>query len=119
MNKMKKEGRTLLYATDFKIAICREYLTSSLGYGKLAVKYNLKNGDTVKSMVKWYRAKYPDIPVESSVQQVESITPSSTTDKQLKEAHLKIVALELLIANASKELGVDIVKKLGTKQSLK
>ena len=36
--------------------------------------------------------------------------------KALKEANLKIAALEMLIENAGKELGVDLVKKLGTKQ---
>jgi hypothetical protein len=41
---------------------------------------------------------------------------STDKDKQLKEALLKVEALELLIANAQKELGIDLVKKLGTKQ---
>jgi len=39
--------------------------------------------------------------------------------KQLQEANLKIAGLEMLIETAQKELGVDIVKKYGTKQSLK
>jgi hypothetical protein len=37
--------------------------------------------------------------------------------KQLKEANLKIAGLEMLIETAHKELGVDMVKKPGTKQS--
>ena len=37
----------------------------------------------------------------------------------LKEANLKVTALEMLIENASKELGVDLIKKFGTKQPKK
>ena len=36
--------------------------------------------------------------------------------KQLKDANLKVAGLEMLIESAQKELGIDIVKKSGTKQ---
>jgi hypothetical protein len=51
------------------------------------------------------------------VPQQTALPKQSETDKALKEAHLKIAALEMLIENAGKELGVDLVKKPGTKQS--
>jgi hypothetical protein len=117
MSLPNKGGRSLTYATDLKIAVARDYLTSSLGYGKLAMKYNLPNADTVRYMVKWYRSVHPDLITVSTPGGVVPPVPASAVDKQLKEANLKIMALELLIANASKELGVDIVKKPGTKQS--
>jgi len=37
--------------------------------------------------------------------------------KQLKQANLKIAGLEMLIETVQKELGVDFVKKPGTKRS--
>jgi transposase-like protein len=112
MNKSKLHGKPLVYDNSLKIAIAREYLTSDLGVGRLGAKYGL-SASTVQYFVKWYRAKYPDnlIPEETSV------PLQSDTDKALKEANLKIAALELLIENAGKELGIDLVKKLGTKQS--
>lgn len=119
MSLMKKEGRPPIYPTELKITVARDYLTSSLGYGKLALKYDLNNAGTVQSIVKWYRSTYPDVLSEPTVEDPVAAVPASVTDKQLKQANLKIMALELLIANASKELGVDIIKKLGTKQSPK
>ena len=119
MSSTKKEGRPPIYPTELKIVIAREYLTSSLGYGKLALKYNLNNADTVRSIVNWYRSTYHDVLTEPTVEDPVPAVAASVIDKQLKEANLKIMALELLIANASKELGIDIVKKLGTKQSPK
>ena len=37
-------------------------------------------------------------------------------NEEQTDGNLKIIALQMLIENASKELGVDIVKKFGTKQ---
>lgn len=117
MSSTNKGGRPCAYARDLKIAVARDYLTSDSGYGKLAIKYNLPGADTVRYMVKWYRSIDRDlIPVSIPESLVPSVS-ASVVDKQLKEANLKIMALELLIANASKELGVDIVKKCGTRQS--
>lgn len=89
-------------------------LTSNLGYGKLAEKYGLRNAIVTRNMVKWYKEKYSDTN-NSSVEQ--SVT--SPVDKSAKQADLQIAALQMLIENASKELGIDLVKKFGSKQSKK
>lgn len=117
-----KHGRDPVYETSLKVAIAREYLTSDLGYTKIARKYNLPGEFTVRYFVKWYRKRYPD-----PVQQVEPLNPvkaeatlnNRDLEKQLKEANLRIAGLEMLIEVAQKELGIDIVKKSGTKQSPK
>jgi transposase-like protein len=114
MDKPKKQGKPLLYDPAFKIAIVREYLTSDLGRKKLAEKYNLRNGDTVHSFIRWYQQKYPDGITEKETATVKE--PDSSGDKNLKDANLKIAALEMLIEEASKELGIDLVKKFGTKR---
>ena len=117
MNTPKKQGKPIIYDPAFKIAVPREYLTSVLGRKKLAEKYNLRNGNTVRFFVRWYLEKYPNgiIPQETS----DCSEQSSAVNKDLKDANLKIAALEMLIEEASKELSIDLVKKFGTKQSQK
>lgn len=120
-----KQGRPIIYESSFKIALAREYLTSNLGYKTLAKKYGLEKYHTLIHFVKWYKKHYPDAgePIQQQAQAVVAAKPRSGDDKQLtkqlKEADLKIAGLEMLIENAQKELGIDIVKKSGTKQSHK
>jgi transposase-like protein len=120
MSSTNKQGRTPIYEASLKIAVAREYLTSNLGYGKLAQKYGLKGADTVREFVKWYKKRYP----EGQQQQLPEVSEQTgIVDKHAgndpQEANLKIAALETLIEIAQKELGIDIVKKYGTKRSLK
>ena len=95
-----------------KIAIAREYLSTDQGYGTLAGKYNIAQG-TLPSLIRWYQQRYPNGVAD---QQQPDATAAISQDKDLQQARLKIEALELLIENAGKELGVDLVKKFGTKQ---
>ena len=101
------------YDPAVKIAIAREYLSTDQGYDTLAKKYNIAEG-TIPSFIRWYQQRYPDGAAE---QQQHATAPSISHDRQdFQQAQLKIEALELLIENAGKELGVDLVKKFGTKQ---
>jgi len=114
-----KQGRVPTYGNAFKIAIAREYLTGNLGYGTLAKKYNLPLAKTVEYFVKWYKKNYPEngLPLPLAQQHPDNDTGNKHVSKQLKEANLRIAGLEMLIETARKELGIDIVKKPGTKQS--
>jgi transposase-like protein len=124
----RKSGAPAKYSEKDKIAIAREYLTGALSHSELATKYGFENKETVRHFVYWYKKHYPDnepLPSNAPVG-VQSGPPppaiskeSKDKDKQLQEAHLKIAALEMLIANAKKELGIDLIKKSGTKQSNK
>jgi transposase-like protein len=121
MSSDNKGGREPVYDNSFKVAVAREYLTSKLGYGKLAKKHGLSL-TTVRYFVKWYKAHYSSDPQSSPTSVNESVAPSSGSEveelrKQLQQANLKVAAWEMLIENARQELGVDIVKKYGTKQS--
>lgn len=106
--KRKNLGK---YDAQLKIAIVREYLTSNLGYNGLAIKYNIPVS-SIRGFLKWYRDKYPEGIEEAAVAVMPDQQPSD-------ESNLKIAALEMLIENASKELGIDLVKKFGTKQPKK
>ena len=118
--KGKSPGPPPVYAESLKITVAREYLTGDQSGSQLAKKYNLNNGGVVTTMVSWYKKRYNLAQLPTSKQEpVSSSAPTETStdkDKQLKEALLKVEALELLIANAGKELGIDLIKKLGTKQ---
>lgn len=121
MSSAKKQGRAPVYDTSLKITVAREYLTSNLGYGALAQKYHLPSASTVRHFVKWYRSKYTgnaDV-AATNIDQVVQPENKTSTDQDLKAANLKIAGLEMLIEIAQKELGIDIVKKPGTKQSRK
>ena len=121
MNTNEK-GRTPLYDSSLKIAIAREYLTGNLGYGALAEKYGIASTATVRHFVRWYK-KHDPLSLQSSdvsFNNANIITSdSSDVAQQLREANLKIAGLEILIEIAQKELGIDIIKKSGTKQSTK
>jgi|SRR5687768_6925441 transposase-like protein len=113
--KGQKSGKTI-YDDSLKIAIAREYLTGQYSFGQLAKKYDLPNKETPRYFVNWYKnwlslqdSKQVDQPLSQSKDAIE-------LSEQLRHANLRITALELLIKNAEKELGVDIVKKPGTKQ---
>jgi transposase-like protein len=117
----KKAGVPETYPADVKIAIAREYFSSDLSFGDLGKKYGYSR-DTVRYFAKWYKTHFSNVVVTEATQHPEPHVETSvdkTTAKLLAEANLKITALEMLIKNASKELGVDIVKKPGTGQSAK
>jgi transposase-like protein len=109
MSLQQKQGREPIYDPALKIAVAREYLTSSLGYGRLAKKYGLKIS-TVSFFVRWYKENYEHLKAKNEAEK----PPKPQQQGQLHDANLKITALELLIENASKELGVDyglLIKK--------
>lgn len=121
MNKTNKGGKPSVYENTFKIMIAREYLSTNLGYGTLAKKYDLPGPHTVVYFVKWYKSNYSEVQEEQLPNESENkINTSSEIEelrKQLQLANLKVAGWELLMENAHKELGIDIIKKYGTKQS--
>ncbi len=119
MSSTHKEGRKPIYDSSLKIAVARDYITSNLGYGKIAEKYDLPSPGTARHIVRWYRGNYPDNVIEQQIPVPDNPVSAVTVIKELKEAQLKITALEMFIEIAGKELGVDLQKKFGTKLSKK
>jgi transposase-like protein len=108
-------GKEPLFEESFKIAVAREYLTGQLSYGQLAKKHGLPGPDTPRYFVTWYK-QWLNKNEEGIIAEQDKIEYSISIEEQLKQANLRITALEMLIKNAEKELGIDIVKKPGTKQ---
>src|SRR6185436_399053 len=117
--KAKKSGRTPVYDNSMKVAVAREFVTSNLSYKELGIKYDV-SADTVGHFVRWYRKHYPDGTVAEPPGTGQTGSASEKQlSQQLKQANLKIAGLEMLIEIDQKELGIDIIKKPGTKQSSK
>jgi transposase-like protein len=115
----KTKGRAPIHSQAFKIAVVREYLDSSLTVRELAEKHGLPNHQTVLYFIRWYKKAYPD---GSAASQVSPALVLPTADnnalyRELQDARLEIMALQTMIAIAGEELGIDIPKKAGTKQS--
>ena len=105
--KGSRMGRPPLLEEGLKIVIARDYLEGQQSYGQLGVKYN-QAADTIRWAVKWYREYTKRQPL------VESVAEAG--DETEQALRLKITALEMLIQNAEKEFGIEIIKKSGTKQ---
>jgi transposase-like protein len=114
--KDSKGGKPPLFPEPFKIAVAREYLLGQLSYSQLAKKHQLTSGDTVRYFVSWYKQWIARQEQEAAIEPGAAVDNALALTDQLKQANLRITALEMLIKNAEKELGVDLVKKSGTKQ---
>lgn len=115
--KGSKGGRLTIYDDSFKILVARDYLSGNLSQLQVAKKHGLTEGN-VYYFLSWYRQHYPQVPVEIQ-SSPEKISSEPELLHQLAEAKLKITALELLLSNAEREMGVSIIKKPGTKPSAK
>ena len=109
-------GKEPLYPESFKLAVAREYLTGQLSLGQLAKKHQLPNSDTARYFVNWYKQWAVKQGKSSVIKPVTASDDVLALTDQLRQANLRITALEMLIQNAEKELGVDLIKKPGTKQ---
>ena len=120
MKKKHQGGAPPIHDNSLKIAVARDFLTSELGTSEIGRKYGLTSSQ-VSHFVSWYRKRYgdnvkADVPVDAS--EAGGQTPKEKElKKQLADANLKVEALERLIEVARRELGIDILKKGGTKQS--
>jgi transposase-like protein len=114
--KGKSQGRIPLYEDSFKIAVARDYILGSFSASQVANKYGL-NADNVFYFAKWYKRHHPDPSVPAQLPD-KSVPPDTAgLEEELAMARLKITALEMLIRNAEREMGTDIIKKPGAKPS--
>ena len=114
------------YAPSLKRKIAKEYLSGQASYGVLAEENGLRDKSVVKEFVKWYRHQLslePEIKITTMDLQKKSEEDLENRVKalegQLQRAELKTEMLETLIDIAEADLGIDIRKKSGAKQSKK
>jgi len=117
-----KIGRLPVYDQSFKIAVVREYLSGEYSLAQVGAKHSLSR-DTVHHFVCWYKKHYPEADLLNQVELPPAVQKPERTQAELQQeleyANLKVLAYEILISNAEQELGVDIRKKDGSKQSTK
>lgn len=123
----KSSGRKSQFSDGQRVAIAQDYLSSNLSQSEIGSKYGTGK-KVVESIVRWYKKHHDSGACISSPQPSAAVAPIVSTaelsvlkgkEQELDDARLKIQALELLIANAGKELGIDLIKKPGTKPSAK
>jgi len=88
-------------------------------YSHKIVGYHLSQNLKAQGSLIALNKAYPDNVIEQQIPVPDNPVSAVTVIKELKEAQLKITALEMFIEIAGKELGVDLQKKFGTKLSKK
>jgi len=104
---------------DIKLAahITNEHLTEGISHRKLAMKYGFSRM-RIYRMLKKAKQTQQEQKQEPIKERVEELPEDlSLLKEELRKARLKIELQDLMIDIASKELGVDIRKKSGTRQS--
>jgi transposase-like protein len=103
---------------DSKLAahIINEHLTEGLSHRKLARKYGF-SPIRIYRMLKKNQQEQPTAKPLKEEYQEELPDDIAILKEELRKARLKIELQDLMIDIASKELGVDIRKKSGTRQS--
>jgi hypothetical protein len=100
-----------------QVQLIDEWETKGTSYRNLAVKYK-SNSSTVHRMIKRHKKKQEGEQLIAFVEQTEDMPDDvGALKKALQQALLKIELQDLMIDISSKELGVDLRKKHGTRQS--
>jgi len=115
--KGSKGGRLTIYDDSFKLLVANDYYSGDLSMPQVARKHGLSEG-TMYYFIKWYKAHQLQLTEAPKISSA-NLQNTQALSRELAAAKLKITALELLLSNAEREMGVDIVKKSGTKRSVK
>lgn len=100
-----------------EVQLINEWLTKGTSYRKLASKYGFSLSH-VGRMIRRQKQKQEEEQVMAVTNQVDDLPDDvKALKKALREERIKNELLNSVIDIASKELGVDIRKKSGTRQS--
>jgi transposase-like protein len=126
--RRKQRGNWFKYEYSFMRKVVQDYLGGQQSMREVAERYNL----TFASVSGWVRRFGADIENENANEEValpampeegkiegfdELKKQNEELLKKLENANLKVSGLEIMIDIAEQQLGVDIRKKSGTKQS--
>lgn len=100
-----------------KAQLINEWVTKGTSYRTLAEKYRT-NSTTVYRMITRYKKKQEEEQLLALAKESEELPDDvEALKKELRNIRLKMELQDLMIDIASKELGVDLRKKHGTRQS--
>jgi len=104
---------------NVKMMIKQDHEQEGLSYRNLAEKYGMNRTEIQRIVMSKSSKNLQKPQLTSQALKEETPLPDDINElkKALRDARLKIELQELMLDIASKELGVDIRKKSGTKQS--
>lgn len=104
---------------NVKMMIKQDHELEGLSYRNLAEKYGMNRTEIQRIVMSKASKNLQKPQLTSPALKEETPLPDDINElkKALRDARLKIELQELMLDIASKELGVDIRKKSGTKQS--
>lgn len=120
-----RQGKRRTFTAFEKYKVVHIVLQGKMTSGQAAVAYGIKNTGLIRNWVKQFKRQNGEL---SSIKQqdmskkkpvVQSADEIKTLEKELEEARLKVVALNMLIDVAEEQFKINIRKKPGAKQSPK
>jgi transposase len=126
--RRKQRGNWFKYEYSFMRKVVQDYLGGNQSVREVAERYNLTYG-SVSGWVRRFSADIenengmeevalPTMPEEGKIEGLDELKKQNEELlKKLEHANLKVNGLEIMIDIAEQQLGVDIRKKSGTKQS--
>ena len=126
--RRKQRGNWFKYEYSFMRKVVQDYLGGQQSIREVSERYNLTYG----SVTGWVRrfgadienenaqeeVALPAMPEEGKIEGLDELQKKNEELlKKLEHANLKVSGLEIMIDIAEQQLGVDIRKKSGTKQS--
>jgi len=124
--KKKRRNAKSKYSPAIVRAVLYDVQTSSQTLAQIGLKYGLPKGcgSMISKWVKKYSSEFsamkelqPTAVNTDILLSAAKIEREKELQKQLEEAKRRIICLETMIDIAEREIGVDIRKKSGTKQS--
>lgn len=123
---MEETGKTLYhYSTAFKQKVISEIESGQLSIEQARKIYDIGGSSTISKWIKKFGknhllGKIVRIEMRDEIDQLKKLEKEKAElERALAKAHLKILSLETIIESAEEELGIDLKKSTGTKQSLK
>ena len=122
---MEETGKTLYYySTAFKQKVVSEVERGQLSIEQARKIYNIGGSSTISKWIKKFGknhllGKKVRIEMADEIDQVKKLQKEKAElESALAKAHLKILSLETIIESAEEDLGIELKKSTGTKQSL-
>lgn len=119
-----KSGGQSIHSQSFRDNVARDYIFGDLSYPQVAEKYGLSSPHKVENWVRSYRKRskieeieYAPMTEEDKQDQKALKEQIAKLKKQLADAELRALAYDTMIDVAEEQLGIEIRKKPGTKQS--
>lgn len=122
---MQETGKTFYYySTSFKEKVISEIESGQFSIEQARRIYDIGGSSTITKWIKKYGknhllGKRVRIEMEDEIDQLTKLQKEKAElESALAKAHLKILSLETIIESAEEDLGIDLKKSTGNRQSI-